>query len=165
VEYHDHEWGVPVHDDAKLFEMLLLESFQAGLSWECILNKRDNFRKTFDNFDYKLISNYDINKITELKHNEGIIRNELKIKAAIKNAQIFMSIQAEFGSFDKYIWNFTCGNIIIENDKTTSQLSDNISKDLKKRGMTFVGSTIIYSFLQAIGLINSHDKNCYFFNN
>nr|MCR5312465.1 DNA-3-methyladenine glycosylase I [Bacteroidaceae bacterium] len=106
VEYHDHEWGVPVHDDAKLFEMLLLESFQAGLSWECILNKRDNFRKAFDNFDYKLISNYDINKITELKHNEGIIRNELKIKAAIKNAQIFMSIQAEFGSFDKYIWNF-----------------------------------------------------------
>ena len=163
IKYHDEEWGVPSYEDNYLFEMLLLESFQAGLSWECILNKREFFRKAFDNFDYKKIARYDEKKIEELKNNKDIIRNKLKIKASINNAKIFMDIQKEYESFSKYIWHFT-NNKIIKNAgdeiRTTSSLSDKISKDLQKRGMKFVGSTIIYSYLQAIGIINDHENNC-----
>lgn len=164
VEYHDKEWGVPVHDDHKLFEMLVLEGFQAGLSWECVLNKREAFREAFDNFDLEKICNYDANKLEELRNNPGIIRNKLKISATVKNAKSFKNIIAEFGSFDKYIWGFTNYKIIYEYDKTTSDLSDTISKDLKKRGMSFVGSTIIYSYLQAVGIINSHEPQCFLYN-
>ena len=165
VKYHDEEWGVPSYDDRYLFEMLLLESFQAGLSWECILNKREDFRKAFDEFDYKKISKYDDKKIKELENNPKIVRNSLKIKASILNAKIFMEIQKEFKTFSNYIWHFTAGKIVENKDdvfKTTSKLSDEISKDLKKRGMKFVGSTIIYSYLQAIGVINDHELNCDF---
>lgn len=161
VEYHDKEWGVPVHDDKKLFEMLLLESFQAGLSWECILNKRDAFRKAFDGFDYRLIATYDEQKLESLRQDAGIIRNKLKIKATVNNAKAFMSIQEEYGSFDRYIWGFTNGEVIHENHLTSSPLSDKISKDLYQRGMRFVGSTIIYSYLQAIGIIFSHEDDCF----
>ncbi|MBO5120721.1 MAG: DNA-3-methyladenine glycosylase I [Bacilli bacterium] len=166
VYYHDHEWGVPNYDDNYMFEFLILESFQAGLSWETILNKRENFKKAFDNFDYKKIANYDENKINELMTNSGIIRNKLKIKAAINNAKIFMEIQKEFNSFSNYIWSFTNNKIIknINDDfKTTSDLSDKVSKDLIRRGMKFVGSTIIYSYLQAIGVINDHETTCAFY--
>lgn len=163
VDYHDLEWGVASHDDDYLFELLLLESFQAGLSWECILNKREAFKKAFDNFDYHLIANYDDKKIESLMQNKEIVRNRLKIKAAIKNANIFMTIKKEFGSFDKYIWSFTDGKIIRgDGTLTTSPLSDQISADLKVRGMRFVGSTIIYSYLQAIGMINDHEDTCDF---
>lgn len=161
VDYHDKEWGVPVHDDNKLFEMLLLESFQAGLSWECILNKREAFRKAFDGFDYHRIAEYDEQKQDVLRQDTGIIRNKLKIKAAINNAKIFMDIQKQHGSFDQYIWGFTNGNIIHENLLTSSPLSDKISKDLYRRGMRFVGTTIIYSYLQAIGIIFSHEDDCF----
>ena len=164
VAYHDEEWGKPVHDDGKLFEMLLLETFQAGLSWECVLNKRAAFRKAFDDFDYQLIANYNNDKTEELRNNPHIIRNRLKIHAAVTNARLFMEIQKEYGSFDKYIWSFTDGLIIHENDKTTSPLSDKIAHDLRRRGMKFVGSTIIYSYLQAIGIIHSHEKNCWLYN-
>ena len=166
VYYHDHEWAVPNYDDNYMFEFLILESFQAGLSWETILNKRENFKKAFDNFDYKKIANYDENKINELMNNSGIIRNKLKIKAAINNAKIFMEIQKEFNSFSNYIWSFTNNKIIknINDDfKTTSELSDRVSKDLIRRGMKFVGSTIIYSYLQAIGVINDHETTCAFY--
>lgn len=166
IQYHDQEWGRAVYDDHKLFEMLLLESFQAGLSWECVLNKREAFKKAFDQFDYKKISMYDDKKISELKENKEIIRNTLKIKAAITNAKIFMKIQKEYGSFCKYIWHFTNGEIMKNVDdqfKTTSELSDRISKDLKLRGMKFVGSTIIYSYLEAIGIINDHETSCDFY--
>lgn len=163
IKYHDEEWGIVSHDDAYLFELLVLESFQAGLSWECILNKREAFRVSFDNFDYHKISKYGEVKINELMNNKAIIRNRLKIKAAITNAQVFMDIQKEYGSFDKYIWSFT-NNEIVKNKEgimhTTSSLSDTISKDLIKRGMKFVGSTIIYSYLQAIGIIDDHEPNC-----
>ena len=165
VKYHDVEWGVPSHDDIYLFEMLLLESFQAGLSWECILNKRENFKNAFDNFDYKKIANYNEDKINKLCLDSGIIRNKLKINASVNNAKIFMEIQEEYGTFDKYIWHFTNGEQVVnKNDefKTTSELSDRISVDLKKRGMKFVGSTIIYSYLQAIGIINDHELSCDF---
>ena len=161
VEYHDKEWGVLNLDESYLFEMLILESFQAGLSWECILNKRENFRKAFDNFDPNLISKYDEQKINALMLDKEIIRNKLKIKAAINNASIFLKIQKEYESFKNYILKFTKGKIIYECDKTTNKLSDDISEDLKKRGMKFVGSTIIYSYLQAIGVINSHDEMCF----
>ncbi len=164
VKYHDEEWGVPSYDDSYLFEMLLLESFQAGLSWECILNKRESFRKAFDNFEYKKIEKYDDKKINELMNNKDIIRNKLKIKSAINNAKIYIKIQKEYESFCKYIWHFTDNKIIKNKDnikKVTSPLSDEISKDLKKRGMKFVGSTIIYSYLQAIGVVNDHEKECY----
>lgn len=161
VKYHDEEWGVPTYDDQKLFELLILESFQAGLSWECILNKRENFKKAYDNFNIDKIVNYDENKINELKQNPGIIRNKLKIKASINNAKIFKKIEKEYGSFSKYIWSFTNNQIIYETNKTSSELSDKISNDLKKRGMTFVGTTIIYAYLQATGIINSHDENCF----
>ncbi len=161
TKYHDEEWGEPVYDDQKLYEMLILESFQAGLSWSCILNKRENFRKAFDNFDMNKIINYDEAKIQELQNNEGIIRNKLKIKATINNSKIFKEIQKEYGSFDKYIWSFTNNETIYEFDKVSSELSDLISRDLKKRGMTFVGTIIIYSYLQAVGIINSHEIQCF----
>ena len=163
VEYHDNEWCKPNFDEQYLFEMLILESFQAGLSWECVLNKREAFRKAFDNFDIDKIINYTEDKIKELLSNEKIIRNKLKIKASVNNAIIFKNIQEEYGSFNQYLNTFTKGNIIYEIDKTTSTLSDNISKDLKKRGMKFVGSTIIYSYLQAIGVIYAHDRECYLY--
>lgn len=163
VEYHDKEWCVPNFDDSYLFEMLLLESFQAGLSWECVLNKREDFRVSYDYFDIDKIIKYDENKINELLANEKVIRNRLKIKASIRNAKIFKEIQKEFGSFYQYLKTFTNDNILYEIDKVTNDLSDSISKDLKKRGMTFVGSTIIYSYLQAIGVIYSHEKECFLF--
>ncbi len=166
VSYHDHEWGIPNHDDEYLFEFLVLESFQAGLSWECILNKRNHFREAFDNFDYNKIAKYDQNKIEKLYNNDGIIKNKLKINATVNNAKIFIEIQNEFGSFANYIWNFSDNQVIKNVDdqfKTTSELSDRVSEDLKKRGMKFVGSTIIYSYLQAIGVINDHELNCDFY--
>ena len=166
VDYHDNEWGKEEHDDRMLFELLILEGFQAGLSWECVLNKRENFREAFDNFDYINISKYDSDKINTLLNNQNIIRNKLKVNATITNAKVFIEIQKEFGSFDKYIWGFTNGKVIKNMDdnlKTTSKLSDEISKDLKKRGMKFVGSTIIYSYLQAIGIIDDHELNCGFY--
>lgn len=164
IKYHDEEWCIPSHDDKYLFEMLLLESFQAGLSWECILNKRDNFRKAFDNFDYKKISKYNENKINELLNDKGIIRNKLKIKSTINNSKIFINIQKEYGSFSNYIWSFTNNKIIDHKGEiiTSNLLSDTISKDLKTRGMNFVGTTIIYSYLQAIGVVNDHDIKCSF---
>ena len=162
-DYHDKEWGIPHYDDNYLFEFLILETFQAGLSWETILNKRENFKKAFDNFDYKKIATYNEDKIQALMNNSGIIRNKLKIKSAIKNAKIFIQIQKEYKCFSNYIWSFTNNKVIKKkNDKlkTTSELSDIISKDLYKKGMTFVGSTIIYSYLQAIGIINDHELEC-----
>lgn len=160
VEYHDKEWGILNTEDKYLFEMLILESFQAGLSWECVLNKREAFRKSYDNFDIDKIINYDDKKIEELINNKDIIRNKLKIKSSINNAIIFKQISEEYKGFYNYLKTFTKGDVIYENDKTTSNLSDNISQDLQKRGMKFVGSTIIYSYLQAIGVINSHDDTC-----
>lgn len=160
VEYHDKEWGILNTEDRYLLEMLILESFQAGLSWECVLNKREAFRKSYDNFAIDKIINYDDKKIEELINNKDIIRNKLKIKSSINNAKIFKKISEEYKGFYNYLKTFTNGNIIYENDKTTSNLSDNISQDLQKRGMKFVGSTIIYSYLQAIGVINSHDDTC-----
>lgn len=163
VEYHDYEWGKPVYDDNKLFEMLILESFQAGLSWEIILNKRDKFREAFDNFDIEKIINYDDKKIKELIVNDKIVKNRLKIEATINNAKIFKKIVEEFGFFSKYIWKFSNNKIIYQSGKTNSELSDEISKDLKKRGMKFVGTTTIYAYLQAIGIINSHDDKCFLY--
>lgn len=166
IKYHDKEWGIPSFSDNYLFEMLLLESFQAGLSWECILNKRKDFKKAFDNFDYHKIANYDNKKINVLMNNSKIIRNKLKIQAAIINAKVFIKIQSEYGSFSNYIWHFTDNKIIKNMNDVflpTSTLSDQISADLKKRGMKFVGSTIIYSYLQAIGIINDHELNCSFY--
>ena len=164
--YHDNEWWIPVHDDAKHFEFLLLETFQAGLSRYTILAKRENFRKAFDNFDYRKIATFDDAKIIELMNNEGIIRNRAKILSAISNAHIFMEIQKEYGSRDAFIWNYTNNQIINnsihwpEDRRATSELSDVISKDLKKRGMKFVGSTVIYAHLQATGQINDHNNSC-----
>lgn len=163
IDYHDNEWGIINNNDKYLLEMLILESFQAGLSWECILNKRDSFNQAYDNFDLDKICQYDENKIQELLQNKGIIRNKLKIKASINNAKIFKSIKQEYGSFSNYLKTFTKGEIIFEIGKTTNELSDAISKDLKKRKMTFVGSTIIYSYLQAIGIIYSHEKDCFMY--
>lgn len=163
IRYHDEEWGVPTHDDKELFEMLVLESFQAGLSWITILKKRENFRKAFDGFDVEKVAGYNEEKVEELRQNEGIIRHRGKIASAIKNAQIFIEIQKEFGSFDNYIWGFTDGEIIKAEFKTESELSKNISKDLKKRGMKFVGPTIIYSYLESIGIIDNHQENCFKF--
>ena len=166
INYHDNEWGVPNGDDGYMFEFLVLESFQAGLSWECVLNKREAFKKAFDNFDYNKISRYDENKIQELCNNSAIIKNKLKIKATINNAKIFIDIQKEFGSFSNYIWAFSNNKIIKnmdDNFQTTSELSDRVSRDLKRRGMKFVGSTIIYSYLQAIGIINDHELECEFY--
>ena len=161
VNYHDNEWGVLNLDDAYLFEMLILELFQAGLSFECVLNKREHFKAVYDNFDVNKVSLYDDNKINELMNNKNIIRNKLKIKASINNAKIFNSIKNEYGSFHNYLKMFTNDKVIYENNKTTSKLSDAISNDLRNRGMKFIGSTIIYSYLQAVGIINSHDDICY----
>lgn len=163
VKYHDTEWCVPNFDDKYLYEMLILESFQAGLSWECVLNKREDFRKAYDNFDIDKVISYDENKVCELLNNKGIIRNKLKINASIKNSKIFKEIVYEYGSFYNYLRKFTNDKTIYETDKTTNELSDAISKDLQNRGMTFVGSVIIYSYLQAIGVIYSHDKDCYLY--
>lgn len=161
VAYHDHEWGVPVHDDGKLFEMLLLESFQAGLSWECILNKREAFRKAFDGFDYRRIALYDEQMLLSLLRDKGIVRNRLKIRSAVTNAQVFLKIQREYGSFDRYIWGFTGGSILFETGLATSPLSDAVSKDLRQKGMKFMGSTVVYAYLQAVGVINSHEEGCW----
>ena len=161
VEYHDNEWGVANFDDKYLFEMLILESFQAGLSWECVLNKRDSFRQAYDNFDIEKVCNYDEKKKQELISNAEIIRNKLKVNASVNNAKIFRDIKNEFGTFYNYLKTFTNGETYYEVGLTSSELSDKISKDLKKRGMKFVGTTIIYSYLQAVGIINSHDKDCF----
>lgn len=163
IKYHDEEWGEPTHDDRELFEMLVLESFQAGLSWITILKKRENFRKAFDEFDVVKVANYDDEKIEKLRQNEGIIRHKGKITSAINNAKIFIEIQEEYGSFDAYIWGFTDGEIIKAEYLTESDLSNEISKDLKKRGMKFVGPTIIYSYLESIGVINNHQHDCFKF--
>lgn len=163
IEYHDKEWCIPCFEEQYLYEMLILESFQAGLSWECILNKREAFRKAYDNFNIDKICTYGEDKIKELLDNKDIIRNKLKIKASINNSKIFRSISLEYGGFHNYLLTFTKGETLFETDKTTNSLSDSISQDLKKRGMTFVGSTIIYSYLQAIGVIYSHDIGCFLY--
>ena len=163
VAYHDEEWGVMRTDDRYLFEMLVLESFQAGLSWECILNKRENFRTAYDDFDLDKVCAYGEDKLKELLGNSGIVRNKLKIKASIGNAKIFRDIKNEYGGFYEYLKRFTDGKIIYENDVTRSGLSDTISADLQGRGMKFVGTTIIYSYLQAIGVINSHEDGCFLY--
>lgn len=161
VAYHDLEWGQPVYDDRTLFEFLILEPFQAGLSWETILNKRENFRRAFDGFDPEAVSRYGGAKVESLMRDKGIVRNRRKIEAAVNNARVFLRIQAEFGTFSAYIWGFAQGEIICQWDKTSSPLSDAIAKDLKKRGMKFIGTTIVYSYLQAVGIINSHEENCF----
>lgn len=166
-DYHDSEWGIPVYEDDKLFEFLVLETFQAGLSWYTILKKRDNFRKAFDYFDYKKVAKYGDEEIEKLMLNAGIIRNGLKIKATISNAVAFMEVQKEFGSFSKYIWGFTGGKPIENNIKkmsdikATTPLSDEISNDLKKRGFKFVGSTVVYAHMQATGMVNDHVADCW----
>jgi DNA-3-methyladenine glycosylase I len=167
VKYHDEEWGVPVHDDITLFQFLILESAQAGLSWYTILKRRDGYKKAFVNFDVNLVANFDDDKIEELMLDSSIIRNRLKIKAAISNAKIFIEIQNEFGSFSKYIWNYVNNKTIenniksLEDSPVTSPISDAISKDFKNRGFKFFGSTICYAYLQACGLINDHSENCF----
>ena len=163
VKYHDFEWCVPSFKEDYLYEMLILESFQAGLSWECVLNKRENFRKAYDNFDLEKVVCYGEDKVKELLEDKGIIRNKYKVKASINNSKIFRDISTEYGGFYNYIKSFSGGKIIYENDKTTNVLSDKISADLQKRGMKFVGSVIIYSYLQAIGVISSHEKDCFLY--
>ena len=168
--YHDNEWGVPLHDDRLLFEFLVLETFQAGLSWITILRKRENFRLAFDNFDYHKIAQYTDQKKEELLQNPGIIRNKLKVNSAITNAQNFIKIQEEFGSFDSYIWGFVDGKTIKnawksqEEIPATTPISDQMSKDLKKRGFKFVGSTVMYAFMQATGMVNDHTVDCFRYN-
>lgn len=170
MQYHDKEWGVPVHNDNHLFEVLILDGAQAGLSWKTILNKRENYRKAFDNFDVKKVTKYDSRKTQKLLQNKGIVKNKLKIASAIKNARVFIEIQKEFGSFDNYIWIFVKGKPINNQRKrmadipATTELSDVISKDLKIRGMNFVGSTIIYAVMQSIGLVNDHETSCFRYN-
>lgn len=170
INYHDKEWGVPIHNDKKLFEFLLLEGFQAGLSWRTILYKRQNFRKAFDNFDFNKVATYDKRKINSLMKDAGIIRNQLKINSAITNAKAFIKIRKEFGTFDKYIWGFVDGKPIKNKVKTLkelparTELSDLISKDLKQRGFNFVGSTIIYAHMQATGMVNDHLVGCFRYN-
>jgi DNA-3-methyladenine glycosylase I len=167
TKYHDKEWGVPLHNDKKLFEFLILEGFQAGLSWLTILKKRENFRKAFDNFDFNKIAAYDRRKTKSLLNDSGIIRNRLKIESAITNAKAFIDIRNEFGTFNKYIWGFTGGRPIhngfesIKEVPARTSLSDLISKDLKKRGFKFVGSTIVYAHMQATGMVNDHIKSCF----
>ena len=166
-EYHDKEWGTPLHDDRMLYELLILEGMQAGLSWNTVLQKRDNFRKAFDNFDYNKIIKYDKKKIEELMGNEGIIRNRLKIQSVITNAKSLIKVQDEFGSFNKYIWDFVNNKSVhnvwkkLEDLPPNTELSNRISKDMKKRGFKFIGTTIIYSFLQAIGVVNDHTTDCF----
>ncbi len=161
VDYHDREWGVYNLDEGYLYEMLILESFQAGLSWECVLNKRTAFRKAFDGFDVNKVIAYDEDKIEKLLGDKSIIRNRLKIKAAITNSLVFKRIVSEYGSFGSYLKSFAGEGVIYETGKVTSPLSDALSRDLQKRGMRFVGSTIVYSYLQAVGIIDSHDAECY----
>ena len=171
IEYHDKEWGVPLHNDKKLFEFLILEGFQAGLSWRTILHKRENFRKAFDNFDYNKVAKYNKRKINSLLKDKGIIRNKLKIESAITNAKAFIQVRKEFGAFDKYIWGFVDGKPIKNKFKSLKQLpakttlSDNISEDLKKRGFKFVGSTIVYAHMQATGMVNDHITTCFRYKN
>ena len=166
-KYHDEEWGVPEHDDRKLFEMLILEGAQAGLSWITVLKRREGYRKAFDNFDVRKVASYDDKKQAELMQNSEIIRNRLKIKSAVKNAGVFMSIQREFGSFDRYLWGYVNMKPVMHHFKNMSELpandelSDLISKDLKKRGMSFAGTTIIYAYMQAVGLVNDHTSDCF----
>jgi DNA-3-methyladenine glycosylase I len=167
TKYHDTEWGVPLHNDKKLFEFFILEGFQAGLSWLTILKKRGNFRKAFDKFDFNKVANYDQRKIDSLLQDSGIIRNKLKIESAVTNAKAFIDVRKEFGTFNTYIWNFT-GNKPIHNEfedlkdiPAKTELSDLISKDLKKRGFKFVGSTIVYAHMQATGMVNDHIKSCF----
>ena len=170
IAYHDEEWGTPVHDDQKWFEFLLLDAFQAGLSWKTILHRREGFRKAFDNFDYLKIAAYTEADYERLLNDASIIRNRAKIRGTIKNAQVFIAIQEEFGSFDNYIWQFTDGKTIVNHCKqlgdipVRTELSDQISKVLKKRGFSFVGSTICYSFMQAAGMVNDHLEDCFRFN-
>lgn len=165
--YHDKEWGVPVKDDATFFEFLVLETFQAGLSWITILRKRENFRKAFDNFDYQKIANYTTSKTDSLLQDPGIIRNKLKVNATVTNAKAYMAVQQEFGNFNNYIWAFVDGEplknsfSIYKDAPAKTELSDAISKDLKKRGFKFVGSTIVYAFLQATGIVNDHETGCF----
>lgn len=165
--YHDEEWGVPLYDDDRLFEFLVLETFQAGLSWITILRKRENFRKAFDNFNYRKIADYSEDKIAELLQDAGIIRNKLKVRATVTNAQAFMKVQEEFGDFSSYIWSFVDGSPIdreVENYKevpATTEVSDKLSKDLKKRGFKFVGSTVVYAHMQATGMVNDHEISCF----
>ena len=167
IVYHDEEWGVPVHDDYKHFEYLVLDAFQAGLSWNTILNKRENFRKAFDNFDFEKIGKYNDKKIEKLLNDAGIIRNRLKISSTVSNAIAFMKVRAEFGSFDNYVWKFIGGRPIVNQSKELKDippktaLSDAMSKDLLKRGFRFVGSTICYAYMQAAGLVNDHITDCY----
>ncbi|PAB57884.1 DNA-3-methyladenine glycosylase I [Anaeromicrobium sediminis] len=167
IKYHDEEWGVPVHDDRVHFEFLVLESAQAGLSWITVLKKRENYRLLYDNFDYEKVALYDENKIEELLSNKGIIRNRRKIESSINNANRFMEVQREFGSFDNYIWSFVENKVLINSWATlgdvpaSTDLSDKISKDMKKRGFKFIGTTIIYSYLQAVGIINDHTTDCF----
>lgn len=166
-QYHDEEWGKPVDDDETIFEFLVLESFQAGLSWYTIFKKRENFKNAFDNFDYQKIANYSQTKAEELMQNAGIIRNRLKILATINNAQRFIEVQKEFGSFSKYIWNFVDGKPIVSHPKTlkevpaTTEISDALAKDLKKRGFKFLGSTVVYAHMQATGMVNDHLVDCH----
>ena len=161
IRYHDEEWGVPVHDDRKLFELLILESFQAGLSWECILNKREAFFRAFDGFDLEKVCGYGEEKLEALRQDPGIVRNRLKIGAAVHNAKIFRAIRQEWTSFDRYLWHWTEGKVVYETGRVSSELSDLVSKDLKRRGMKFVGTVILYSYLQAVGVINSHEEACF----
>jgi DNA-3-methyladenine glycosylase I len=167
IEYHDREWGRPVHDDRVLFEFLILEGAQAGLSWETILNKRENYRRAFDHFDAKKIARYDKRKVRELLGNAGIVRNRLKIAATVSNAQAFLAVQKEFGSFDKYIWQFVGGKPLMNRREKSTKVpartveSDAMSKDLKARGFRFVGTTICYAFMQATGLVNDHARDCF----
>jgi DNA-3-methyladenine glycosylase I len=167
IRYHDEEWGVPTHDDTRLFEFLILEGAQAGLSWETILKKRENYRAAFDRFDPKKIAHYDSRKVKSLMNNSGIIRNRLKIASAIQNAKAFLKVQDDFGSFDAYIWQFTGGSPIVNSRRSMKQLpartpeSDAMSKDLKKRGFSFVGTTICYAFMQAVGMVNDHLTECF----
>ena len=167
LAYHDEQWGVPVHDDRVLFEFLILEGAQAGLSWSTILNKRENYRRAFDNFDPKLVARYDRRKVQQLLRDAGIVRNKLKIASTVENAKAFLRVQEEFGSFDRYIWQFVGGKLLVNARKSVKQIpprtaeSDAMSKDLKRRGFNFVGSTICYAFMQGVGLVNDHMVECF----
>lgn len=163
IEYHDNEWGVPTFDDTLLLEMLTLEMFHCGLSFEIVLNKRENFRNAFKNYNLEYMRSMTEKDIENLVDNPGIVRHKKKIESAVNNVRVFKNIQEEFGTFSKYLWSFTDCEIIYETDKTKSKLSDKISKDLKNRGMKFLGSTTVYAYLQAIGIINSHDRNCFLY--
>ncbi|MCY9665461.1 DNA-3-methyladenine glycosylase I [Paenibacillus alginolyticus] len=170
IDYHDHEWGVPVHDDRHLFEMLNLEGAQAGLSWYTILKKRESYREAFDGFDPQIIVNYDDKKLNELLENPGIVRNRLKIASVVQNAKAFLKVQEEFGTFDSYIWGFVGGKPInnrwtdMSQVPATTEISDAMSKDLKKRGFKFVGSTICYAYMQAVGMVDDHNQTCFRYN-